>query len=355
MTIRPPPRSQSGAAAARESRRQADEAALRRGRDEDAEDFIALIGACWAEYPGCVLDVDGELPELRALATHFARAGGALWVAEREGRVVGMVGARPLREDAAWEICRMYVAAAERGTGLARRLLETAEGHAREAGATRLVLWTDTRFDRAHRFYEKRGYVRQGAIRALDDLSRSLEFRYAKPARGLAVEALDAAAAASAERRLAEILTGCVAAGADVSFLPPLAPETARAFLRKVSADVAAGTRLLLVAWLEGALVGTVQLDLGTPEDQPHRAGVAMLLVDPAARRRGVGRALMRWAEQAAVRHGRSLLTLEERAGGAAERFLRGLGWQEAGRIPGYSLKADGTPCDALFLWKRVP
>ncbi|MBX6374229.1 MAG: GNAT family N-acetyltransferase, partial [Acetobacteraceae bacterium] len=55
---------------------------LRPGRDDDAEGFIALIGACWAEYPGCVLDVDGEVPELRALATHFARQGGALWAAE---------------------------------------------------------------------------------------------------------------------------------------------------------------------------------------------------------------------------------------------------------------------------------
>ena len=45
--------------------------AIRAGRDEDAGGFIALIGAAWAEYPGCVLDVDGELPELRALATYF--------------------------------------------------------------------------------------------------------------------------------------------------------------------------------------------------------------------------------------------------------------------------------------------
>jgi hypothetical protein len=51
---------------------------LRPGRDADAEGFIALIGACWAAYPGCVLDVDGEVPELRALATHFAGQGGAL-------------------------------------------------------------------------------------------------------------------------------------------------------------------------------------------------------------------------------------------------------------------------------------
>lgn len=328
---------------------------LRPGRDADAAGFIALIGACWAEYPGCVLDVDGEVPELRALATHFAGRGGALWAAERDGRVVGMVGAHPLPGDDAWEICRMYVAAEERGTGLARRLLDAAEAQARAAGARRLVLWSDTRFGRAHRFYEKRGYVRAGPIRVLGDLSNSLEFGYAKPARGLAVEVLDAAAAASAERRLAEILIACVAAGASVSFLPPLAPERARAFWRRAAAEVAAGTRALLAAWLDGEMVGTVQLDLGTPEDRPHRAEVATLLVDPAARRRGVARALMRRAEQAARAHGRGLLTLDIRAGDAAEALCRALGWQEAGRIPDGALDADrATLRDTLIFWRRL-
>lgn len=328
---------------------------IRPGRDDDAEGFIALIGACWSEYPGCILDVDGELPELRALATYFTQAGGALWSAERDGRVIGMVGTRPLREDQAWEICRMYVAAEARGEGLAARLLDTAEDHARAAGAARLVLWTDTRFARAHGFYEKRSYVRQGAIRILDDISKSLEFRYAKPASGLVVEALDAAAAASAERRLSEILVACVDAGASVSFLPPMAMGEARAFWRKVASDVAAGTRLLLAAWSGGALVGTVQVDCGTPPNQPHRAEIAKLLVDPAARRQGVGRALMRRAEQAARGVGRSLLTLDTRADDHAEPLYRALGWTEAGRIPGWALNQDRTTyCDTIFFWKRV-
>ena len=329
-------------------------ATIRPGRDEDAEGFIALIGGAWAEYPGCVLDVDAEMPELRALASHFAASGGALWTAEADERVVGMVATRPLRHDEAYEICRMYVAKECRGTGLARRLLALAEDHAREAGAARLVLWTDTRFEAAHRFYEKHGYVRQGAIRILDDLSKSLEFRYAKPARGLVVEALDAAAAASAERRLSRLLIDCVAAGGTVPFFPPLAPERAREVWRRVSAEVAAGTRVLLVAWRDGAVVGTVQFNLGTPENQPHRAEVEHLLVDPPARGTGVGRALMQRAEQAARRLGRSLLTLETRADELADRLCRDLGWQEAGRVPGYALNADRTPADAVFLWKRL-
>jgi GNAT superfamily N-acetyltransferase len=152
---------------------------LRAGRDADAPGIITLIGACWAEYPGCVMDVDGEVPELRALATYYARQDGALWVAEAGGDVVGMVGTRPLA-DGAWEICKMYVAASQRGGGLAQALIDAAEGFARAKGAGVMKLWTDTRFERAHRFYEKHGYVRQPGLRELHDLSNSFEYHYVK-------------------------------------------------------------------------------------------------------------------------------------------------------------------------------
>jgi GNAT superfamily N-acetyltransferase len=327
---------------------------LRPGRDDDAESVIALIGECWSEYPGCILDVDGELPELRALATYFSQAGGALWVAEQGGRVVGMAAARPMRQDAAWEICKVYVAKPARGTGLAHALLGAAEGRAREAGAERLVLWTDTRFEAAHRFYEKRGYVRQGSIRILDDISNSLEFRYAKPLTGLVVEALDAAAAASAERRLADLLVAAVEGGASLAWLPPLDGGVARAWWKRVSSEVALGKAVLLVAWLEGELVGTVQLGLDMPENAPHRAEVRKLLVDPGIARRGVGAALMRRAEQAARGIGRRLLVLDTRRGSAAEALYRALGWTELGSIPGFELDGARQPADAVFFWKAL-
>jgi GNAT superfamily N-acetyltransferase len=307
-----------------------------------------------------VLDLDGEVPELRALATYYAGQGGALWAAERgDGAIVGMVGVRPVRDGPAaptWEVCKMYVAAEERGTGLAHRLIEAAEAHARAAGAERLTLWSDTRFERAHRFYEKRGYVRAGPIRALHDLSNSIEFRYAKPARGLVVEALDAAAAASAEHRLADNLNACVADGAFVSYFAPLAPDAARAFWRGTASDVATGSRLLFAAWLDGALVGTVQLALGMPENQRHRAEVVKLLVDPAARGRGVGRALMRRVEEAARGAGRTLLTLDTTVGHAAEALYRTLGWQEVGRVPGLAIAPldRRTRRDTVLFWKGL-
>lgn len=150
---------------------------LRAGRDADAAGFIALIGACWAEYPGCVMDLDGEVPELRALASHYAAQGGALWAAEQGGLVVGVVGGKPFG-DGAWEVCKMYAYAQQRGTGLGQAMLAAVEGHARGQGATAMRLWSDTRFDRAHRFYEKCSYVRAGPIRALNDRSNTMEFEY---------------------------------------------------------------------------------------------------------------------------------------------------------------------------------
>ncbi|WP_240782701.1 GNAT family N-acetyltransferase [Roseococcus sp. SYP-B2431] len=327
---------------------------LRVGTDADSDAYIRLIGDAWSEFPGVVFDVDAELPELRALATHFAEKGGALWLAEGAEGPLGMVATRPMREDGAWEIGRMYVAKAARGTGLAHRLLDTAEAHARGHGAERMVLWTDTRFNAAHAFYEKRGYVRQGAIRILDDLSKSLEFRYAKPARGLVVEVLDAAAAASAERRFSEILVACVAEGGAVTFLPPLAPEKSRGFWKRTSSEVAQAHRVLLGAWWEGALAGTVQLDLATPENQQHRAEVMKLLVDPAFRRRGVGEALMRRAEQAALRLGRRLLTLDTEADAEGERLYRRLGWEEGGYIPDFAVNGAGRLVAARYFYRRT-
>ncbi len=329
--------------------------AIRPGADADAEaaGLIALIGACWAEYPGCVMDLDGEVPELRALATHYAGKGGALWVAEADGAVVGVAAAAPA-EEGAWEIGRMYVAAPHRGTGLAGALLGQAEAHAAAAGAARLLLWSDTRFTRAHRFYEGRSWVREGGVRALGDLSNTVEFGYAKPLGACAVRRLDVAAAGSAGRALAGILVACVEAGASVSFTSPLGLEAARNYWSGVASAVGQGACVLLAAWSDGVLVGTVQLDVGTPPNQPHRAEVRKLLVHPAARRRGVARALMDVAEVEAARAGRTLLTLDTRAGDAAEPLYRTLGWTEAGRIPGYSLDADGAAHDTLIFWKRI-
>ncbi|MCL2430234.1 MAG: GNAT family N-acetyltransferase, partial [Alphaproteobacteria bacterium] len=210
------------------------EPAIRPGRDRDADGFIALIGACWSDYPGIVFDVDAELPELRALASHYAAKGGRVWAAEVRGRIVGMIAAAPSKS-AAFEIGRLYVYPEWRGTGLAYRLLDRAEGYAREAGADRLALWSDTRFERAHRFYEKCSYVRRGPVRALDDLSNTLEYGYAKPLSALGVERLDGAAAGSAVRALSELCHVCVGDRAPAS--------DPRGRFRRIASEVAEGRR----------------------------------------------------------------------------------------------------------------
>lgn len=297
------------------------------------------------------MDVDGEMPELHALASYYAAQGGALWVAEDNAAVVGMIATRPSGADG-WEICRVYLRPDLHGQGLAARLLQTAEAYAIAAGAARLFLWSDTRFERAHRFYEKHSYVRQGGVRALRDKSNSLEFGYAKPVDG--VMALDVAAAESAERRLAAILVDCVAAGASVSFLPPLAPEKARAFWRRMARGVAGGERILLGGWRRGVLAATGMVALAMPENQPHRAEVQKILVDPAVRRQGLGRAVLRACEAEAVKAGRSLLVLDTRAGDAAEPLYRAEGWREFGRLDGYALDAAGQAHGTVFFAKRV-
>jgi len=321
---------------------------IRAGTDSDTAAYIRLIGDAWGEFPGVIFDVDAELPELYRLASWFAEAGGRVWLAEQDGRALGMVGTRPLGADAAFEICKMYLDRAARGSGLAQQLIETAEAHARERGAERMVLWTDTRFEAAHRFYEKQSYIRQGAVRVLDDLSKSLEFRYAKPLTGLVVEVLDGAAASSAERRLADIMIGCVAAGGSLHWRRPLAPDIARAQMRRVAAEVAAQQRLLLAAWAGARLAGSIQIDLAMPQSQPHHAMLQDWRVDTAMRRQGVGQALLARAEQAAARLGRRLLSLETPAGGGGERRLLAAGWREAGRIPGLALDAAGEGIEAV-------
>ena len=322
---------------------------LRLGQDSDGPALIALIAACWAPYRGLTLDVDGEMPELHALATYY---NGALWVAEQQDRVVGMIATRPAPDsdasNRAWEICRVYVDPALHGSRLAHELLDAAESHAIRRGAARLILWTDTRFERAHAFYEKRSYIRQGGIRVLNDKSNSLEFGYAKPVDG--IELLDIASAGSAERRLADVLVACVDTGASVSFLPPMDPANARSFWRAITTEVGAKSKILLAGWRAGTLVGTVTLDTNTPENQSHRAEVKKLLVHPAARRSGLARELMFEIEYQARRAGRQLLTLDTKAGSAAEALYRSEGWQEAGRIPGYTV--DGS--ETVFFWKRL-
>ena len=149
---------------------------IRDAHDEDSEGLFALLKAVFEEY-GCIFD-RSELPELCAGATHFAREGGHLWVAIDGCRLVGSGGFTASGAPGSIELRRLYVAREQRGSGLGVELCARVEQEARARGASYVELWSDTRFTRAHRFYERRGYVRGQVTRELHDLSETVEFYY---------------------------------------------------------------------------------------------------------------------------------------------------------------------------------
>ncbi|HNB26634.1 MAG TPA: GNAT family N-acetyltransferase [Alphaproteobacteria bacterium] len=155
---------------------------------------------------------------------------------------------------------------------------------------------------------------------------------------------------------LAELLHHCVHAGASVSFVLPFTMHDARAYWREqVAPGLKAGTRHLIVAHLDGELVGTVQLSLDTPPNQRHRCEVSKLLVHRDARRQGVGNKLLVAAERVAKGEGRSLITLDTKRGDGAETLYRGLGYQIAGIIPRYAKAPDADRLDdTVIMYKEL-
>jgi GNAT superfamily N-acetyltransferase len=153
---------------------------------------------------------------------------------------------------------------------------------------------------------------------------------------------------------LAAILADCVAGGASVSFMAPFSHDDARTFFDAMAAEAEDGHRLILAAFAEGELVGTVQVILTLPPNQPHRGEIAKLLVHRSARNRGIAQQLMERAEAEARAEGKSLLVLDTVTGDSAERLYTRLGWTRVGVIPGYALYPDGRPCDTTVFWKSV-
>src|SRR6516225_11973428 len=156
---------------------------------------------------------------------------------------------------------------------------------------------------------------------------------------------------------LGSVLHACVHAGASVSFVLPFSRDDAKAFWQdQVLPAVHAGSRCVLLARLGCRIVGTVQLDLATPPNQPHRAEVKKLLVHPDARRRGIARSLMIALEDQARDARRSLLTLDTVTGGAAEPLYLSLGYVAVGAIPSYALNFNASNLESTtVMYKRLP
>ncbi len=152
---------------------------------------------------------------------------------------------------------------------------------------------------------------------------------------------------------LVEVLIDCVEGGASVSFMLPMTREKAAAFWHGAAASAARGERLILAAEdTSGNIVGTTQILLNLPENQPHRAELAKMLVHRRVRRQGVGAALLAAAEHSAFTAGRTLLVLDTVTGADGERLYARHGWQRCGEIPDYALWPDGRPCATTIFYK---
>jgi ribosomal protein S18 acetylase RimI-like enzyme len=153
---------------------------------------------------------------------------------------------------------------------------------------------------------------------------------------------------------LSDVLIDCVEGGASVSFMLPMSRAKAQVYWRSAAASVARGELLLLAAEeAAGTMLGTVQVRLAQPENQPHRADLAKMLVHRRARRQGVGAALLAAAERAALGAGRTLLVLDT-ASDDAQRLYTRHGWQRCGQIPHYALWPDGAPCATTIFFKLL-
>ena len=172
------------------------------------------------------------------------------------------------------------------------------------------------------------------------------------PASTLEVRRLRAVTDAQLQE-LADVLIDCVEGGASVSFMQPMTRDKALAFWRKVADGVERGERALLVAEDAQGIVGTVQVVLDQPENQPHRADVSKMLVHRRARRQGAGAALMRTAEREASAEGKTLLVLDTADATAARLYAR-MGWQAAGTIPRYALLPAGGECATTFYYRSL-
>ena len=153
---------------------------------------------------------------------------------------------------------------------------------------------------------------------------------------------------------LAEVLLDCVKGGASVSFMASFSKADAASFFEKVIEEVQHGNRILLAAFIDEALVGTVQIVTAMPPNQPHRADVAKLLVRRSARGQGVAKLLMKHVEEASRLAGKTVLVLDTATGDVAEKLYIRLGWTRVGVIPRYALYPDGTWCDTTLFFKQL-
>lgn len=150
---------------------------VRRASDADGPGIGRVIATVFAEHRGCLFD-PCEFPELAAIAAHFEARGGAVWVVEKSGMIVGCLAVARASDPSVYELFKVYLLPEVRGRGLAGAMLALAVEHARRGGGRRLRLWTDTRFLAGHAFYRRSGFRQIPVRRRLCDMSESWEYAF---------------------------------------------------------------------------------------------------------------------------------------------------------------------------------
>jgi GNAT superfamily N-acetyltransferase len=168
------------------------------------------------------------------------------------------------------------------------------------------------------------------------------------------IQPLDAATAEARLPELAALLVDAVAHGASVNFLAGFSAAEGERFWRGQLPGIAAGERMLIVAEVEGRLLGTVMLSLAPQPNAPHRAEIGKMLVHSGARRQGLGRRLLGAAEVAALAAGRTLLLLDTETDSAGERLYRSCGWTALGVLPDHAFTPDGRLAATSYFYKAL-
>jgi ribosomal protein S18 acetylase RimI-like enzyme len=153
---------------------------------------------------------------------------------------------------------------------------------------------------------------------------------------------------------LTSLLVDSVEGGASLGFLKPLDEAQARIYWEGVSNAVQAGQKALLVAEIGGAILGTVQVVLDMPQNQPHRGEISKMIVHTKVRQLGLGTRLLEAGEDRARLAGKSLLVLDTQTGSAGERLYTKAGFTPLPPLPDYALTPDGVLAATTIFWKRI-
>lgn len=338
----------------------------------DVPAYVALRREALADSPwafAASAENDVGLDEARMVASLGESRSAVVGAFDQSGRLVascGVSGHRHRKMAHRAHLWGVYVTPAARGRGVGKAVVRGALDVARTwPGVNSAGLSASARAEAALALYRSLGFVAWGVEPGclcvdgafIDEVHLLLRFtpQTAEPARGAnarirRIDAVDEPLVLA----LADVLLSCVEGGASVGFMLPLTRDRAVSFWRRVADGVGRGERALLIAEDELGVCGTVQLVLDMPDNQPHRADLVKMLVHRRARRRGIGEALMRAAEDTARERARTLLVLDAVTGGDAARLYERLGWVRVGPIPNYALMPDGAPCGTTYFYRDL-